>query len=108
MKKNGHFLPDRGAVVLSGLLGCLCFGAGDWLMIWGNPAAEGRLSWLTLGTAQIPQWRYSLAMALAFPGILFYGAALFSMGRFIRKAHEKKVYGIFSAKTLQYIREKRD
>lgn len=34
------------AALLCGMLGCLCYGAGDWLMIYGDPAHEGALSWL--------------------------------------------------------------
>ena len=41
----------------AGLLGCFCFGGGDWLMMYGNPTFEGKLKWLTIGTAAIPQWR---------------------------------------------------
>ena len=63
------------AALLCGMLGCLCYGAGDWLMMVGDPAYQGALPWLTEGVAAIPQWRYNLAMALAFPWIalhLFY------------------------------------
>lgn len=48
-------------------------------MMYGNPAYQGALKWLTVGTAMIPQWRYNLAMALALPGIVFYGIALFAV-----------------------------
>lgn len=64
--------------LICGMLGCLCFGGGDWLMLYGDPAYQGSLSWLTKGVAVIPQWRYDLAMALAFPGVVLYGIALFS------------------------------
>ena len=63
--------------MLCGILGCLCYGSGDWLMIYGNTVYSGKLFWLTDGVAQIPAWRNSLAMVLAFPGIIFYGIALF-------------------------------
>ena len=65
----------RKLALLCGLLGCLCYGGGDWLMMYGDPAHAGKLIWLTNGTAQIPMWRYDLAMALAFPGIILYGIA---------------------------------
>lgn len=68
--------------LLCGLLGCLCFGGGDWLMLYGNTAHEGRIFWLTEGAAAIPAWRNNLAMALSFPGILLYGAALFAIAHF--------------------------
>ena len=83
--------------LLCGILGCLCFGSGDWLMLYGNPSYTGSVSWLTAGAAQIPFWRYNLAMALAFPGIILYGIALFSVQHFIVKEQEKKIYHYLNA-----------
>ena len=83
--------------LLCGLLGCLCYGGGDWLMIYGDPEVIASLSWLTKGTALIPQWRYSLAMALAFPGIVLYGIALFSVQRFIKEEKHRRVYHYLNA-----------
>ena len=80
------------AALLCGMLGCLCYGAGDWLMIYGDPAHEGALFWLTAGTAAIPQARYNLAMALAFPGIVLYGIALFAVQGYIIGEKRRKVY----------------
>ena len=34
--------------LLCGLLGCFCFGAGDWLMLYGDTAYRGSLSWLVI------------------------------------------------------------
>ena len=65
-KENG-----KRALIISfvfGMLGCLCYGSGDWLMIYGDPAHSGSLYWLTDGAAQIAPWRNSQAMFLAFPG----------------------------------------
>ena len=39
------------AALLCELLCCLCFGAGDWLIIYGDTEHSGSLSWLTDGTA---------------------------------------------------------
>lgn len=83
--------------LICGLLGCMCYGGGDWLMMYGNPAHIGKLIWLTAGTAQIPQWRYILAMALAFPGIIFYGIALFLIRDYIKSEKHKKVYHYLNA-----------
>ena len=83
--------------LICGLLGCMCYGGGDWLMMYGNPAHTGKLIWLTAGTAQIPQWRYILAMALAFPGIIFYGIALFLIQDYIKSEKHKKVYHYLNA-----------
>lgn len=79
------------------MLGCLCFGGGDWLMIYGDPSCSGPISWLTAGTAVIPQWRYNLAMALAFPGIIFYGIALFAVENYIEGEKERKRYHYLNA-----------
>ena len=83
--------------LICGMLGCLCFGGGDWLMLYGDPAYQGSLSWLTKGAASIPQWRYDLAMALAFPGVVLYGIALFSVERYIREEHDRKKYHYLNA-----------
>lgn len=74
------------------MLGCLCYGGGDWLMMYGDPAFKGTLMWLTNGTATISQWRYNLAMALAFPGIILYGTALFALAGCIRDEKDRKIY----------------
>ena len=83
--------------LICGMLGCLCYGGGDWLMIYGNPAYQGTVSWLTEGVAAIPQWRYTLAMALAFPGIILYGIALFAVQGFITDEKAKKGYHYLNA-----------
>ena len=83
--------------LICGLLGCLCFGGGDWLMIYGDPSCSGTISWLTVGTAVIPQWRYNLAMTLAFPGIVFYGIALFAVENYILGEKERKRYHYLNA-----------
>ena len=83
--------------MICGILGCLCFGGGDWLMIFGDPAYQGSLSWLTDGVAAIPQWRFGLAMALAFPGILLYGTALLAAAGYIRNRRERRVYRYLNA-----------
>ena len=91
MKKN------RKLALVCGLLGCLCYGGGDWLMMYGDPAHTGTLIWLTNGTAGIPLWRYDLAMALAFPGIVLYGIALFAAESYIHGDKERKVYHYLNA-----------
>ena len=85
-------LQKNSSLIKYGILGCLCYGFGDWLMMYGNPTYEGNLIWLTNGTANFPQWRYSLSMFLAFPGIIFYGIALFAIEDFIYEDKHKKIY----------------
>lgn len=70
--------------MILGMIGCLCYGGGDWLMLYGSPAHEGIPYWLTEGVIEIAPWRNNLAMALAFPGILCYGAALFYLQNYIK------------------------
>lgn len=84
-------------LLICGILGCLCYGTGDWLMMFGNPSYSGKLMWLTEGTAVIPQWRYILAMALAFPGIIFYGIALFLVQDYVTDEKSKKIYHYLNA-----------
>ena len=83
--------------LISGVLGCFCFGGGDWLMMYGDPTFAGKLKWLTIGTAAIPQWRYILAMTLAFPGIILYGAALFGVQEYITDEKKKRIYHYLNA-----------
>ncbi len=83
--------------LICGLLGCLCFGGGDWLMIYGDASFDGALSWLTAGTAAMPQWRYDLAMALSFPGIILYGTALFAVQGYIKDEKERRRYHYLNA-----------
>ena len=78
--------------LLCGVLGCLCFGTGDWLMLYGDTAHKGSIFWLTEGAAAIPAWRNNLAMALSFPGILLYGIALLALGNFLRGEQRKRIY----------------
>ena len=85
------------AAMICGILGCFCYGCGDWLMMYGDSAHTGSLIWLTQGTAQIAAWRNGLAMALAFPGIIFYGIALFYLEKFIKEKKEQKIYHYLNA-----------
>ena len=71
------------------MLGCLCYGGGDWLMLYGDTARDGTLYWLTHGVARIPAWRNTLAMALAFLGII-YTVSRFCAGRFHPDRKETK------------------
>lgn len=66
-------------------------------MMYGDPTYVGSLKWLTAGTSAIPQWRYTLAMVLAFPGIILYGVALFSVQDYITDEKKKKTYHYLNA-----------
>lgn len=83
--------------LLCGMLGCVCFGAGDWLMIYGDTTYAGSLSWLTLGTSQIISWRNSIAMVLAFPGIILYGIALFAIAVYLKDEKQRRIYHYLTA-----------
>ena len=78
--------------MICGLLGCLCYGGGDWLMMYGDATPHGDLFWLTDGVAAISSFRNSLAMLLAFPGIILYGIGLFYLENLINNSKEKKIY----------------
>ena len=79
-----------------GMVGCLCFGGGDWLMIYGNTAHTGELYWLTQGIIGISPARNTIAMALAFPGIICYGTGLFAMAGFIKDSRDRKIYRVLN------------
>ena len=87
----------RIAALVCGLLGCLCFGAGDWLMLYGDPAYTGKVYWLAEGVRHIPQWRFDLSMALALPGIVLYGIALFAVQGYIREERKRTIYHYLNA-----------
>ncbi|MBE7005407.1 MAG: hypothetical protein E7425_14215 [Ruminococcaceae bacterium] len=87
----------RIAALVCGLLGCLCFGAGDWLMLYGDPAYTGKVYWLTEGVRHIPQWRFDISMALALPGIVLYGIALFAVQDYIKSERERTIYHYLNA-----------
>lgn len=91
---------NRKSVLLCGLLGCFCFGGGDWLMLYGDTAHQGSLFWLTEGAAAIPAWRNGLAMALSLPGILLYGIALFAIAAFLREERQQHIYRYLIAFSL--------
>lgn len=88
------------AALICGLLGCLCFGAGDWLMLYGDASHHGSLFWLTEGAAGIPAWRNGLAMALSFPGVLLYGVALFAIAACLMEEKQRRVYRYLTALSL--------
>lgn len=83
--------------IICGMIGCLCYGSGDWLMMYGDEAANGNIFWLTEGVITISSFRNSLAMFLAFPGIIFYGIGLFYLENLIKGEKEKKIYHYLNA-----------
>lgn len=85
------------AALICGMLGCICFGAGDWLMIYGDTAYSGSLYWLTEGVIHIASWRNTLAMLVAFPGIILYGIALFSIEDFLKDKRQQTTYHFLTA-----------
>ena len=86
--KNSSIRP----ALLLGMLGCLLMGGSDWLMIYGDTAYEGNLAWLTVGAAEIAPWRNTLAMALAFPAVICYGAALLALRHLIDGETQRRRY----------------
>ena len=90
----------RAISLLCGIAGCVFMGAGDWLMVYGDTAYAGSLSWLTVGAAKIASWRNTLAMALAFPGVLLYGIALFAIAAYLKNEKQRNVYHYLTAFSL--------
>ena len=82
---------------ICGMLGCVLLGSGDWLMMYGNTTYHGDVYWLTEGVAQIPAWRNSLSMLVAFPAILLYGIALFTTTKFVKQNKQRKIYHYLTA-----------
>lgn len=41
-------------MLICGILGCICFGCGDWLMIYGDVTHNGSLYWLTTEQLKYP------------------------------------------------------
>ena len=80
------------AALICGMFGCVFLGGGDWLMMYGNTAYRGQIYWLTEGVAQIPSWRNSLSMLVAFPAVLLYGIALFTTVGFVKQEKNRKIY----------------
>ena len=85
------------AALICGMLGCVFMCSGDWLMMYGDTAYNGKVSWLTEGTAQIPAWRNLLSMLVAFPAIILYGIALFYIEKFIKNEKHAKIYHYLTA-----------
>lgn len=52
---------------------------------------------MTTGTAGIASWRNTLAMLLAFPGIVFYGIGLFSVCGFVKEKRQGEIYRTLTA-----------
>lgn len=52
---------------------------------------------MTTGTAGIASWRNTLAMLLAFPGIVFYGIGLFSVCCFVKEKRQGEIYRTLTA-----------
>ncbi|MCM1092061.1 MAG: hypothetical protein NC092_08720 [Butyrivibrio sp.] len=83
--------------LLCGMLGCVLMGSGDWLMMYGSTVYHGNLYWLTEGVAQIPAWRNSLSMLVAFPAVLLYGIALFTTTGFVKQEKHRRIYHYLTA-----------
>jgi len=78
---------------LIGMLGSLCYGISDWIMMYGDPTGLSKKApILTKGTAQISTWRYILAMILSYPGTVFYIIGLYGYERYILNKKHRKIY----------------
>ena len=88
-----NFLAKKTVILMiCGLVGCVCMGASDWLMIFGDATYEGELAWLTVGVSQMEPWRTSVALFFAFPAVVFYAIGLFGIKNFISDEVAKRRY----------------
>lgn len=71
--------------------------SGDWLIMYGDTAYNGNVLWLTEGAADIPAWRNLLSMLVAFPAVILYGIAFFSIEKFIKNKNHVKIYRYLTA-----------
>lgn len=97
MKKEIAKRKKMIAALICGMLGCVFLCSGDWLMMYGDTAYHGEIYWLTEGMAQIPAWRNSLSMLVAFPAVILYGIALFNTEKFIKTEKHRKIYHYLTA-----------
>lgn len=97
MERKNKILVALICGMICGTIGCICMGAGDWLMMYGDTTYNGDIYWLTNGVAQISPWRNTLAMVIAFPGIIFYGIGLFALCEYIKGEKYKKTYRTLTA-----------
>ena len=54
--------------MICGILGCFCYGGGDWLMIYGDTTSSGELFWLTQGAS----WVIMVSEVLMLPVFLYW------------------------------------
>lgn len=64
-----------------GMVGCLCFGGGDWLMIYGNTAHTGEIYWLTQGVIGISSGKKRNCYGACFSGYNLLRNRTFRNGR---------------------------
>ena len=97
--KEGCVLNRKTMKILlcCGMLGCVLMGAGDWLMLYGDPTATSVSFWLTEGAARIPAWRNALSMALAFPAVVLEGLCLFGLGTLLQGRKQQKTWFLMTA-----------
>lgn len=86
-------ITERNDLIAIGMLGSFFYGFSDWIMKYGDPTPlSSKSSWFTKGTAEIPGWRYVLAMLLAYPGTIFYIIGLFSFERYILNEKHRMIF----------------
>ena len=83
-------------ILICGVLGSLLMAGSDWLMIYGDTAYTGNLAWLTVGASKISSQRNAIALAFAFPAVIFYAIALFKIACFFKESKESKTYELLT------------
>ncbi len=78
--------------LICGMLGCVLLATGDWLMMYGDVSHSGDIYWLTEGVKAIGAGRNAASMLIAFPAIVLYSIALFSIEKLITVEKHRKTY----------------
>ena len=78
--------------LICGMLGCVLLATGDWLMMYGDVSHSGDIYWLTEGVKAIGADRNATSMLVAFPAIVLYSIALFSIEKLITAKNHRKIY----------------
>ncbi len=88
----------RKSVLALGIAGSILMGAGDFLMMWGNPTQLPGVSeyWATVGVAAIPAWRNLLSVLVALPALFCYAPALLEVASFYRDSRFERRYRRFT------------
>ena len=79
-------------MLLLGAIGCICFGVGDYFLVYGNTEATADLYFMTVCTSTMPELANNNALLLMIPGFLFVLAALLTLSTTIKDSSDVHIY----------------